>query len=169
MPIGTKTFTLCGTPLYLPPEVILNRGNNGSADHWSLGILIYEMLTGDTPFYKRGMEQMDLFRAIVKCRYTVPANLSPTANAIISSFVTKDPAKRLGNLAGGEDDVAQHPWFAAVNFDELRQKTIKAPKIPNIKDPLDSSNFEDWSHLDDKTKMKFPKLSKEQLKVFENF
>lgn len=169
MPAPTKTFTLCGTPLYLPPEVILNRGHNSSADHWSLGILIYEMLIGKTPFYKHGMEQMDLFRAIVKCQYELPPSLSPTSREVISGFVTKNPAQRLGSLAEGEDGVAQHPWFASVNFDELRQKKLQAPEIPKIKNPLDASNFEDWSHLDDKTKMTFPKLSPEEKKLFAGF
>ena len=67
--VSDKTFTLCGTPLYLPPEVILNRGHNWGADHWSLGVLTFEMLAGYTPFYKEGMDQMELFRAIVKGRY----------------------------------------------------------------------------------------------------
>jgi len=165
--VPTKTFTLCGTPLYLPPEVILNRGHNQSADHWSLGVLIFEMLTGDTPFYKEGMEQMDLFRAIVKGRYQPPANISEEAGSVIKGFLSRDPAQRLGSLAGGEDDIPEHPWFKAIDFQELQLKKITPPKVPKVKDPLDVSNFEDWSHLEDKSKMKFPKLSYAQKKVFE--
>lgn len=153
-------------PLYLPPEVILNRGHNGGADHWSLGVLIYEMLTGDTPFYREGMEQMDLFRAIVKGRFTPPKSVSAEANSIIKAFLTRDPAQRLGSLAGGEDDIAVHPWFKDVDFDQLQHKDIKPPKIPKVKDPLDASNFEDWSHLDDKSKKKFPRLTAAQKEVF---
>jgi serine/threonine protein kinase len=172
VPDPKKTFTLCGTPLYLPPEVILNRGHNGSADHWSLGILIFEMLTGDTPFYKSGMGQMDLFRAIVKCNYTLPKEYPKEsgAGAIISEFLNKNPAKRLGSLANGEEDIVNHQWFKGViDFDELRRKTIPAPRVPQISNPLDSSNFEDWSHLEDKTKIKFPKLPPEQTAIFDNF
>lgn len=149
--------------------MILNRGHNGSADHWSLGVLIYEMLTGETPFYRSGMQQTDLFRSIVKCKYTLPDLPSPEASAIITALLTSDPAQRLGNLAGGEDDVAQHPWFAAIVFDELRQKSLRAPKIPKIKDPLDASNFEDWGHLEDKTAMSFPPLTRDEAKVFDGF
>jgi serine/threonine protein kinase len=63
--VTDKTYTLCGTPLYIAPEVILNRGHDGGADHWSQGVLIFEMLTGETPFYEAGMDQMELFQKIV--------------------------------------------------------------------------------------------------------
>jgi serine/threonine protein kinase len=180
-----KTYTLCGTPLYLPPEVILNRGHNWSADHWSLGVLIYEMLFGDTPFYNDGMQQMDLFRAIVKGKFSIPEcnnekeAVSANVISIIKGFLTKDPAQRLGSLAGGEDDVLQHKWFSSpidiygnndvIDFNILREKKIVAPVVPKIRNPLDASNFEDWRHLDDKTKTRFPKLDSQQEKVFADF
>lgn len=113
------------------------------------------------------MEQMDLFRAIVKGRYEEPKHISEEAKSIIKGFLTRDPAQRLGSLAGGEDDIAAHPWFKNINFEDLELKSVTPPKVPNVKDPLDASNFEDWSHLDDKTKMKFPRLTTAQKQVFE--
>ena len=139
-----KTYTLCGTPLYLPPEVILSRGHKWSADHWSLGVLIFEMITGDTPFYQSGMEQMDLFRSIAKAKFEMPSTIQKDAADMIRGFLTKDPNKRLGSLAGGEDDIYTHPWFNIIDFVNLRKKSIKAPYKPNIKNPLDASNFENW-------------------------
>lgn len=164
-------FLVCGTPLYLAPEVILNRGHNWGADHWSLGVLIYELITGETPFYEDGMEQMDLMRAIVKCNYTMPRKIPPEARSIVDGLVKKDPAQRLGNLKGGEDDILNHPWFWSYTgkWDQFRNKEMKAPMVPKIKNPLDTSNFDDWSHLDDKTKQKYPKLKPDQQKIFEGF
>jgi serine/threonine protein kinase len=175
VPIPAKTFTLCGTPLYIPPEVILNRGHDGSADHWSFGILIYEMLFGDTPFYQRGMEQMDLFRSIVKGRYTTigpgKSTISDAATSMLRGLITKDPNQRLGSLAAGEDGILLHPWFVQydMHMEQLRQKKYTAPTIPTIQNPLDSSNFDNWDHLEDKTKKKFPPLNKEQKKLFQDF
>jgi len=131
--------------------------------------LIYELLTGETPFYQEGMEQMDLFRSIVRCKYKMSHKIPPEAASLIQGLVTKDPIKRLGNLKGGEDDILNHPWFSSIDFDKLRHKEIKAPYVPKIKNPLDASNFDDWSHLDDKTKQKYPKLKPEQEKIFEEF
>jgi serine/threonine protein kinase len=173
VPIPTKTFTLCGTPLYIAPEVILNRGHDHGADHWSFGILIYELLFGSNPFYKHGMDQMDLFRSIVKARYVTPTSppISEEASNIMKGLLTRSSDKRLGSLADGEDGILLHPWFAKYDMDmkELRMKKYTAPVIPSIKNPLDASNFENWDHLDDKTKKIFPPISHEEQYLFENF
>lgn len=131
--------------------------------------MIYEMLTGNQPFYDEGMQQMDLFRAIVKGVFYTPDTISEDAASIVNGFLTRNPSQRLGNLAGREDDVLEHPWFKSIDFDNLRQQEIVAPFVPVIKDPLDSSNFEDWSHLEDKTKASYPRLTREQARIFEKF
>jgi serine/threonine protein kinase len=96
-------------------------------------------------------------------------NVSKPAANIIRGFLCRHPSRRLGSLAGGEDDIYRHPWFSKIDFQALRRKEIKPPQVPKIKDPLDASNFEDWSHLDDKMKTKYPKLTREQAMIFDDF
>jgi len=149
---------------------ILNRGHNWGADHWSLGVLTYEMLTGKTPFYMEGMNQMDLFRAIVKGIFTLPPDgTSSLACDIIRGFLTRNPSQRLGSLAGGEDDVFSHQWFEDLDFVKLRNQELEPPFLPTLKDLLDASHFEDWSHLEDKTHKKYPRLTREQAAIFADF
>ena len=148
---------------------ILNRGHNWGADHWSLGVLIYEMVTGDQPFYTDGMQQMDLFRAIVKGQFEMPRTISASGESMLQGLLTRVPSQRLGSLSGGEDDIPAHAWFADLDFEMLRSQSMKAPFVPKIKNPLDVSNFDNWNHLKDKTKKKFPKLTPKEAQIFAEF
>ena len=167
--VTSMTYTLCGTPLYLAPEVILSRGHNWGADHWSLGVLAYEMCKGGTPFYTHGMDQAHLFQRIIKCKWSMPRGISAAYQELLRGFICNEPSRRLGSLAGGEDDILGHPFFESIDFEELRLKTIRAPYVPNIKDPLDASNFEDWSHLDNKLQKAYPELTDDQNALFQKF
>jgi protein kinase A len=115
------------------------------------------------------MDQMELFKANVRGRFTLPRGISAEGASIIEGLIKKDPSQRLGSLKGGEDDILNHPWFASIDVEKLRNKEIKAPFVPAIKDPLDASNFDDWSHLEDKMKKKYPKLTAKQEQVFATF
>jgi hypothetical protein len=103
VPPQEKAFTVCGTPLYLAPEVILNRGYHRSADNWSYGCLVYELLVGQNPFYCRGITKIQLFKRIVRGDYSFPdwASLTDTAVHFIASILVVNPYRRLGGGAGG--------------------------------------------------------------------
>lgn len=88
---------------------------------------------------------------------------------MIAGLLTRDPAKRLGNLAGHEDDIYRKSFFRPIDFGSLRRKQIEAPWKPDVKDPLDASNFDDWSHLEDKMKTKYPPVKEKYQKYFEGF
>jgi serine/threonine protein kinase len=115
------------------------------------------------------MDQSDLFKAVVRAKFHVSSRLSPSAASIIQGLLTKDPALRLGSLAGGSDDILNHEFLKSIDQEKLRRKEITAPFVPKIKNPLDASNFEDWSHLEDKTLNQYPPLPREKEAIFEKF
>lgn len=161
----------CGTPLYLAPEVILNRGNDKGADHWSYAVMLYEMIAGYTPFYTEGMDQMALFRKICSGDFSFPPSgvMSMEVEDLLQRFFVVEPTRRLGSLARGINEIYAHLWFSQIDFAELRHKTIEAPWVPDIKDPLDKSNFENWDHLDDRTLKTYPGLLPFEDEVFRTF
>lgn len=133
--------------------------------------MTYEMMVGETPFYEEGMDQMALFKAIVKGSYDLPSNVKMSAGAkeLLKSMLVTDPSRRLGSLAEGSKGIYRAGWFNDIDFVALREKEIPAPWKPDIKDPLDGSNFEDWSHLKDKQAETFPALSAKEQAIFKSF
>jgi CRP-like cAMP-binding protein len=145
--LADKTYTLCGTPGYLSPEMVTVQGHTFSTDHWSLGILIYEMIAGVSPFYYDSIDQAELFDSIAQDDYpALPATVSPKAQDLIAGLLRKDPDVRLG--AKHQCEILEHPWFAELDLDGMRHREVPAPWVPALDGPLDTSNFTDWSDLE---------------------
>lgn len=135
------TYTLCGTPDYIAPEVISTKPYNKSVDWWSFGIYIYEMLAGYTPFYDANA--MKTYENILNAELKFPPFFHPDAQDLLSKLIMRDLSKRLGNLQNGTEDVKSHPWFAEVVWEKLLCRNIETPYEPPIQQGQgDTSQFD---------------------------
>ncbi|XP_043360665.1 ribosomal protein S6 kinase alpha-3 isoform X4 [Dermochelys coriacea] len=135
-----KAYSFCGTVEYMAPEVVNRRGHTQSADWWSFGVLMFEMLTGTLPF--QGKDRKETMTMILKAKLGMPQFLSSEAQSLLRMLFKRNPANRLGAGPDGVEEIKRHLFFSTIDWNKLYRREIHPPFKPATGRPEDTFYFD---------------------------
>ncbi|KAI3726927.1 hypothetical protein L1987_66734 [Smallanthus sonchifolius] len=137
---SSRSNSLCGTTEYMAPEILLSKGHNKNADWWSVGILLYEMLTGKPPFTHSNRKKLQ--EKIINEKVKLLPRLSGEAHSLLKGLLQKDPSLRLGSGPRGADDIKKHKWFRTINWKKLECRELQPKFKPVVSGEDCTENFD---------------------------
>lgn len=137
---SSRSNSMCGTTEYMAPEILLSKGHNKSADWWSVGILLYEMLSGKPPFVHSNRKKLQ--EKIINEKVKLPPRLTSEAHSLLRGLLEKDPSKRLGSGSRGGDEIKSHKWFKSINWKKLEARELEPKFMPDVSGRDCTANFD---------------------------
>lgn len=137
---SSRTNSLCGTMEYMAPEIIQAKGHDKNADWWSIGILLYEMLTGQPPFTHPNRQKLQ--QKIINEKVKLPPMVTTEAHSLLKGLLQKDPSKRLGSGPTGANEIKSHKWFRPINWKKLEARELQPKFKPDVSGKECTANFD---------------------------